>query len=78
MFKFSLRDMLWLTLVVALTVGWVLDHQSLRKVVSNRIGEERKTRIALTSFLVDTNSALQTENRKLKKAADQSVGSLAD
>ncbi|MBC7853208.1 MAG: hypothetical protein IAF94_07210 [Pirellulaceae bacterium] len=27
--KFSIRDLLWLTVVVALTLGWVLDHRRL-------------------------------------------------
>jgi hypothetical protein len=26
-FRFSIRDLLWLTLVVGLIVGWWLDHQ---------------------------------------------------
>jgi hypothetical protein len=27
--RFSIRDLLWLTLVVALAVGWWLDHKRL-------------------------------------------------
>jgi hypothetical protein len=27
--RFSIRDLLWLTLVVALAVGWWIDHQQL-------------------------------------------------
>jgi len=27
--RFSIRDLLWLTLVVALAVGWWLDHRRL-------------------------------------------------
>jgi hypothetical protein len=27
--RFSIRDLLWLTLVVALAVGWWVDHQRL-------------------------------------------------
>jgi hypothetical protein len=26
--RFSIRDLLWLTLVVALVLGWWLDHRS--------------------------------------------------
>ena len=26
MFRFTIRDVLWLTVVVALAVGWVVDH----------------------------------------------------
>jgi hypothetical protein len=35
MFRFSIRDVLWLTVVVALGVGWWVDHSSLGK----RLGE---------------------------------------
>jgi hypothetical protein len=28
-FRFSIRDLLWLTAVVALAVGWWLDHSSM-------------------------------------------------
>ena len=30
MFRFTIRDLLWLTLVVALGMGWWLDRQRLR------------------------------------------------
>jgi len=29
MFRFSIRDVLWLTVVVALAVGWWLDHRQI-------------------------------------------------
>jgi hypothetical protein len=32
MFRFAIRDVLWLTVVVALGVGWWRDHSSLRAV----------------------------------------------
>ena len=28
MFKFTIRDLLWLTVVVALAVGWWIEHRS--------------------------------------------------
>jgi hypothetical protein len=28
MFRFTIRDVLWLTVLVALAVGWCLDHQT--------------------------------------------------
>jgi hypothetical protein len=27
MFRFTIRDVLWLTVVVALAVGWLVDHR---------------------------------------------------
>ena len=29
MFRFTIRDVLWLTVVVALSIGWWLDHRQL-------------------------------------------------
>ena len=30
-FQFSIRDLLWLTVVVALAVGWWIDHDTIRR-----------------------------------------------
>ena len=32
MFRFTIRDVLWLTVVVALAVGWWLDHRAIQSV----------------------------------------------
>jgi hypothetical protein len=29
MFRFTIRDVLWLTVVVALAAGWLMDHRRL-------------------------------------------------
>ena len=42
MFRFTIRDMLWLTVVVALAVGWFLDHrraQQTTRTQSERLAE---------------------------------------
>jgi len=31
MFRFTIRDVLWLTVVVAMGVGWWRDHQTIKK-----------------------------------------------
>jgi hypothetical protein len=31
MFRFTTRDMLWLTVVVALVFGWTMDHDRLAR-----------------------------------------------
>ncbi len=37
-FCFTIRDLLWLTLVVALAVGWWLDHSKYASIVTfNRL-----------------------------------------
>ena len=30
-FRFTIRDLLWLTLVVALVLGWSIDHRRFRR-----------------------------------------------
>jgi hypothetical protein len=32
-FRFSIRDLLWLTVVVAIGLGWWLDHNRLSEVI---------------------------------------------
>lgn len=41
MFRFTIRDVMWLTMVVALVAGWSLDHavQRGRRAGSNHIAE---------------------------------------
>jgi hypothetical protein len=38
--RFSIRDLLWLTLVVALAVGWWLDHVKLASQIPEDYGFE--------------------------------------
>jgi hypothetical protein len=41
MLRFTIRDVLWLTVVVGLAVGWWLDHRSLdRQMKLQRIDEQ--------------------------------------
>ena len=54
MFRFTIRDVLWLTVVVALALGWLVDHLQLGRVV-NAVQERRdlvefKLRIATTAI----------------------------
>jgi hypothetical protein len=34
MFRFTIRDVLWLTVVVGLSVGWWMDHQTLARTIA--------------------------------------------
>jgi hypothetical protein len=31
MFRFTIRDVLWLTAIVAIVLGWWLDHRTLKR-----------------------------------------------
>jgi hypothetical protein len=46
MFRFSIRDVLWLTVVVALAVGWWVDNKRIEKTVVRMAAEERLLREA--------------------------------
>jgi hypothetical protein len=55
MFRFTIRDVLWLTVVVALAVGW--GKESRRRVVAAELAEanarETESFRVLTKFLTD-------------------------
>jgi hypothetical protein len=46
MFRFSIRDVLWLTVVVALGVGWYLDNARLIAVNAELARRDAETRFA--------------------------------
>ena len=45
MFRFSIRDVLWLTVVVALACGWALEHRQLTAVRSALQIEQAQQRL---------------------------------
>jgi hypothetical protein len=46
-FRFTIRDLLWLTVVVALAVGWWVDH---RQTLSKLDADETKIQKLITDF----------------------------
>jgi hypothetical protein len=61
--RFTIRDLLWLAVVVALAVGWWLQSSALRSEVS------RLKRLPDTQLQVERSSLLQ-ENRELKRTIE--------
>jgi hypothetical protein len=61
MFRFSIRDVLWLTVVVGLAIGWGLDHWRLAhkagewEVVAAHVAEQYRMRTgqAFPALFVD-------------------------
>jgi hypothetical protein len=56
MFRFTIRDVLWLTVVVALAVGWWLERsrsERLERAVSIAENDARQSRAAITSMYED-------------------------
>ena len=58
-FRFSIRDLLWLTLVVGLIVGWGLEHWHTEKIRSDY------------SRAVEVAKSLAKENRDLRDYAHE-------
>src|SRR5262245_58385548 len=45
MFRFTIRDVLWLTVVVALTLGWWIDHRhttAMRQAIELRLANDAR------------------------------------
>jgi uncharacterized protein HemX len=65
MFKFSVRDLLWLTVVVALGVGWWVDHNQSNK----RAADRRRETQEQIDKLAEENSQLSKERDSLAHIA---------
>jgi len=62
-FRFSIRDLFWLTLVVALAVGWWFDHVSVRR--------ERERLQSLEAEVQAKSDDLDVRRDSLKKLYDR-------
>ena len=49
MFKFSIRDVLWLMLTVGLAVGWLVDHRTLNHNWQERVTTQFRYRMDAAS-----------------------------
>ena len=47
--RFIIRDLLWLTLVVALVVGWWLDHRALERRLEKMQDEQIRSLYTITT-----------------------------
>ena len=59
MFRFTIRDVLWLTVVVALLLGWFRDHRALTKWTQLHLVREEQ--------FYKENQRLRTENSRLSR-----------
>ena len=62
MLKFTIRDLLWLMVVVALGVGWWLERREQDARVHQRV-----------QFYMETMEKLQAENYRLKREGGSSA-----
>jgi hypothetical protein len=58
MFRFSIRDVLWLTVVVGLAVGWYLDNAKLAAVNAELARRDAEARFAKLRALVLSGQAI--------------------
>jgi hypothetical protein len=54
MFRFTIRDVLWLTVVVALAVGWLVERSNARATLQAVRRELLATRVLLREVTVHT------------------------
>jgi hypothetical protein len=73
MFRFSIRDVLWLTVVVGLGVGWRVDYSNQRKENSALRAELEQTKIRegleLRQAQLEKAQTLVTINKLIESAA---------
>jgi hypothetical protein len=48
--RFSIRDLLWLTLVVGMAVGWLLDHKNNAKQLRDSRNQHREEEFRATAI----------------------------
>jgi hypothetical protein len=65
--KFSIRDVLWLTVVVALAVCWTLDRVSLRR--SELRARQEAERALYMSELARAQAEMGRANEEMARAA---------
>jgi len=68
MFRFTIRNVLWLTVVVALAVGWAADRWRLQSRYAMHINR-------LEYLLMETNGALNSANYRVEELRKRSAES---
>jgi hypothetical protein len=53
MFRFTIRDVLWLTVVVALAVGWLIDNRSSRQIQTTLRHQVEAQRVEIEAIKLD-------------------------
>ena len=61
--RFSIRDLLWLTLVVALALGWWIDRN---KVIADLTKGMQNVRNEIRPYIIE-NERISDENERLTK-----------
>ena len=78
MFRFTIRDVLWLMVVVGLAIGWGLEHRSIisergvldveRERLASQSSELDRTRALLKRSVDAVNQAIEKQQRQPSQA----------
>lgn len=66
MFRFSIRDMLWLTIVVALAIGWWLDRAKLADIANKTQAQAAETEQERAKWELLTQRGALAHNQTLR------------
>lgn len=75
--KFSIHDLLWLTVVVALVVAWWVDRRQLSQTIENKNVELRELRVEWDVERATIYAQAVAEAARVQAALDSMLGSQA-
>jgi hypothetical protein len=73
MFKFSIRDVLWLTLVVGLALGWLVHYRALESRHARRSEYISRLKYELGMSIGRTDALLDALGKTFAKNVDWSI-----
>ena len=66
MFRFTIRDVLWLTVVVALAVGWWIDRKSISDARASLEAQRTAVKVEEVAWRARTQKAIDRFNRMVE------------
>ena len=70
-YRFTIRDLLWLTLVVAMGVGWWLDHHQFEHQLERQLNAAIRDGESLARELDQTKRSLENAKQLLEDGASR-------
>jgi len=78
MFRFTIRDLLWLMVVVGLAVGWWIDNKRIEKRLAGMESDSRLMHAEYEGRLEATEEIYKRASEVLRKSASKSPATLID
>ena len=76
MFRFTTRDVLWFTVLVALALGWMLDHRRGREVVKDQRESHSIADRRMVELVAQNRLLFDTLDEKQRAAVSQRIRTL--